>query len=162
MVIRFALLLFSLSSFATSTNLEQVFNDQSSDYKAKNWSKVLARGHFYRHNYLRNENEIKAAFSPNLYQLEIFALAEKCQWGLVDQMMGEFKRLEKIKYDNLTYTQTLAKKIDSFRAYKVVTKEKSVDLIPSKDHSILVRSIDWSKINNLDDIEIELEDKCQK
>ena len=162
-MVRFLIfLLFSFSSFASSVSLEQLFDQQTNDYQAKNWGKVLARGHYYRHKYLRSEDEIKAAFSPNLYKLEVFALAEKCQWETVDLLLSDFKRFEKIKYQTETQTSQLIDKIKNFKAYKIVTKESIKSEEQKNQNSVLVSGIDWQSVSDLDGITIEVVDLCQK
>ncbi len=162
-MVRFLIfLLFSFSSFASSVSLEQLFDQQTNDYRLKNWEKVFARGHFYRHQYLRTEDEVKAAFSPNLYKLEVFALAEKCQWETVDLLLSDFKRFEKIKYQTETQTSQLIDKIKSFKAYKIVTKESSKSDEQKNRNSVLVSGIDWQSVSDLDGITIEVVDLCQQ
>ena len=160
-MVRVFLLFFPIFCFSATESVEDLFQAQSNDYKNKNYSKVMARGHYYRANYLRNNTEIKAAFSPNLFKYEIYALAEFCQWELVDKLTQTFKEFEKIKYTNFEESQKLQKKLESFKAYKLVSKESSEE--SSKDKaSLLVDSIDWQKIDNLSDINVEVEDLCQK
>lgn len=163
MVMFLFLLFFSLSSFSSELDLGTLFNEQVNDYKEKNWPKVYARGHFYRHQYLRNDDEVKAAFSPKLYQLEIYAMAEKCQWKQVDKLAEEFKRLEKLKFNSHSKSDAVNNKIESFKAYKMVTKEKNLQKSVVQDlNSITVQGIDWSKVRNIEDIDIIVEDFCQK
>jgi hypothetical protein len=156
------LILFSFLTQANDLSVESLFKDQVKDYQQKSWSKVYARGNFYRHQYLRNNDEVKAAFSPNFYKLEIFALAEKCQWELVDQLVNDFKRLESIKYKDTTRSNEIIKKINSFKAYKLVTKEDTVENVGNDNNTILVDGIDWSEIKDLNMVEIDLEDTCTK
>lgn len=162
MVITLLVILFSGFVQAADISLDELFADQTKDYKAKNWDKVFARGHFYRHQYLRNESEIKAAFSPNLYKLEIYGLAEKCQWDIVTTLVDDFKRLEKIKYNNLKKSKEIEKKLESFKTYKIVTKESAKSESNVLANSITVAAIDWKQVKEINDLSIEVEDLCQK
>lgn len=164
MVKFFFALIFSFATLASTVSLESLFNEQVQDYKNKNWSKVYARGHFYRYKYLRNDEEVKAAFSPAFFKLEIYALAHKCQWSAVNGLFEDFLKFEKIKNDKDLTSKEIKDKIESFKAYKLVTKEISDDNLKKKNqsNSILVESIDWDKLQDLNDIEIEVEDLCQK
>ena len=155
------LLFFPILCFSASESVEGIFHAQSKDYKEKSYSKVMARGHYYRANYLRNNAEIKAAFSPNLFKYEIYALSEFCQWELVDKLTQKFIEFEKIKYTNTEESQKLQKKLESFKAYKLVSKEPSEE--PSEDESsLLVDSIDWQNIDKFSHLSVEVEDLCQK
>lgn len=162
MVIALLIFLFSLNSFGANISLEKLLSEQARDYQEKKFDKVFARGHFYRYQYLRNNDEIKAAFSPNLYKLEVFALAQKCQWQMVQKLVSEFERLEKIKYNSASKTKEINQKIASFKAYKLVTKEKSKEIDDALENSVVVAAIDWSTIKSIQGISVEVEDLCQK
>lgn len=168
LIISFFTILFSTFSTAHANGVKELFNEQKRYYKDENWGRLFFNAQFYRKNYLSNTSQIKNNFSMNLLTIEALALGKHCQWQVMDELLSEIQRLEKINSGKSSKSKELRKELALFKEYTLAKPNKKSDQNKSSNWK-LPKKLRWrlpinamASIDRPENAIIKVKNRCEQ
>ena len=135
-------------------------------FEQRNIGKTLAITSFYRINFLDTSERAGLYFQEAIYQLEVLALSEHCQWGLIEALMKEYKgHLEHLKLSSIKWEE-LNKQISYSRSLRNSSnKETAAEIDAFIEPKNIFYKLDLNSIKNVEHpkhLFLKVENKCVK